>query len=208
MTAFQSIRLSAQGAPETPNGGSDESLLKSLIRRRRHDVDCDPPEAGSVSTRLLTNEDLERSLRSRKGRQTDHVDSSRGSGSNRRWVRGGVGKDVVWGRGPYSKPLSRWTQTTTFARNLTPSLLLLASPSVVQHVAQNVPLGQHSVRLEAPVAASGTPPVVVLDLLPSRRRHDPDDQGRGCHAARRDPAQDRRCESSLSSPSIRQDTTS
>lgn len=46
MTAFQSIRLSAQGAPETPNGGSDESRLKSRMRRRRQAVDC-----GRVSSR-------------------------------------------------------------------------------------------------------------------------------------------------------------
>jgi len=39
MTAFQSMRLSAQGAPETPKGGSEDRRLKSRIRRRRQAVD-------------------------------------------------------------------------------------------------------------------------------------------------------------------------
>lgn len=39
MTAFHSMILSAQGAPEMPLGGSDERCLKSRIRRRRHEVD-------------------------------------------------------------------------------------------------------------------------------------------------------------------------
>lgn len=39
MTAFHSMRLSAHGAPETPNGGSDDSRLKSRISRRRQAVD-------------------------------------------------------------------------------------------------------------------------------------------------------------------------
>lgn len=65
-------------------------------------------KAGSVSNTILTltSAGLERSCRSGKGRQTDHVHSSRGSGSNRRWVGGG-GKDVVRGQGPYSRDRSR-----------------------------------------------------------------------------------------------------
>ena len=33
MTAFQSIMLSGSGLPDIPPGGSDDSLLKSRIRR-------------------------------------------------------------------------------------------------------------------------------------------------------------------------------
>lgn len=39
ITAFQTRRLSAQGAPEMPPGGSEESLLKSRINRRLDGVD-------------------------------------------------------------------------------------------------------------------------------------------------------------------------
>lgn len=39
MTAFQTIMLSGQGAPLIPPGGSDESRLKSRIRRRLDAVD-------------------------------------------------------------------------------------------------------------------------------------------------------------------------
>lgn len=160
-----------------------------------------PPKAGSVSNPTLTSAGLESSRWSGKGRQTDHDGSSRGSGSNRTWVEGGGGGVKMWlGTKVRTRETALEMETNDNLRQKplpSPPLLLLASPSVVQHVAQNVPLGQHSVCLEAPVAACGTPPVVVLGLLPSRRRHDPDDQGRGCHAARRDPAQDRRCESSL-----------
>ena len=42
MTAFQSMRLSAHGAPDTPKGGSEERRLKSRMRRRRQAVDCTP----------------------------------------------------------------------------------------------------------------------------------------------------------------------
>lgn len=43
MTAFHNMRLSLHGAPDIPCGGSDESFLKSRIRRRRQGVDigCD-----------------------------------------------------------------------------------------------------------------------------------------------------------------------
>jgi hypothetical protein len=33
MTAFQSMMLSGSGLPDIPPGGSDDSLLKSRIRR-------------------------------------------------------------------------------------------------------------------------------------------------------------------------------
>jgi len=33
MTAFQSMMLSGNGLPDIPPGGSDDSLLKSRIRR-------------------------------------------------------------------------------------------------------------------------------------------------------------------------------
>lgn len=40
MTAFQTMMLSAHGAPLIPPGGSDERRLKSRMSRRREAVDC------------------------------------------------------------------------------------------------------------------------------------------------------------------------
>lgn len=39
MTAFHTMMLSAQGAPEMPAGGSELRRLKSRMSRRRHAVD-------------------------------------------------------------------------------------------------------------------------------------------------------------------------
>jgi hypothetical protein len=54
MTAFQSMRLSAQGAPETPKGGSDDSRLKSRISRRRQAVDWVPRDEEFSKCRQMT----------------------------------------------------------------------------------------------------------------------------------------------------------
>ena len=84
ITAFQTRRLSAQGAPEMPPGGSEESLLKSRINRRFDGVDWISTVLRTMIDRFLVGTPV------RVAGQTQTISRSDDSGDNRKVSRPGL----------------------------------------------------------------------------------------------------------------------